>query len=87
MKVNIKMCVTYFLCKHRDIALDTCFLLNLKTTILGGKYIYVYIKSGELQFFIIKSYKNSIFKDFQQNFFFFFWLEIGRVDWKHKVFL
>lgn len=48
----------------------------------------MYIKSGELQFFIIKSYKNSIFKDFQQNFFFFFfWLEIGRVDWKHKVFL
>lgn len=42
MKVNIKMCVTYFLCKHRDIALDTCFLLNLKTTILGGKYICVY---------------------------------------------
>lgn len=34
----------------------------------------MYIKSGELQFFIIKSYKNSIFKDFQQNFFFFFFV-------------
>lgn len=77
MKMNIKICTKYFLCKRIDIALDICSLLNLRLP-FQEENIYVYIKGGELQFFIIfRIFKSSNFKDFQQNFF-FFQLEIGR---------